>query len=191
MRAKEARDIPIHEFLDGSGIKPALQRRSGKELWYSSPLRHGDSNPSFKVDTTKNLRFDFGLAQGGNVIDLVCLLTQSSVKEALAILDRSGLGAYSGYATRGSTTNGAKMYAKELQTALGVEEIISNEKAILKASLGEKTNVASEKEKSGLELIGVAELDSPLLLTYLQSRQIDLTVVKRYLKQVCFKSRRP
>jgi hypothetical protein len=59
MRAKEAKTISISAFLERSGIKPSLQRKSGSELWYSSPLRSGDNHPSFKVDTVKNLRFDF------------------------------------------------------------------------------------------------------------------------------------
>lgn len=91
MRADQARLIPIATFLDRAGIKPARITREGRELWYSSPLRDGDSTPSFKVDTAKNLWFDHGLARGGNVIDLVIEMRRVTVKEALAILD-SGFG---------------------------------------------------------------------------------------------------
>lgn len=36
---------------------------------YRSPLR-ADSNASFSVSLDKNLWYDFGTSQGGNVIDL-------------------------------------------------------------------------------------------------------------------------
>lgn len=86
MRAVEARKIPIPLFLQRSGIKPARRSQNGRQLWYNSPLRAGDAGPSFKVDTVLNLRYDHGLARGGNVIDLVVDLRKVSVKEALAIL---------------------------------------------------------------------------------------------------------
>lgn len=86
MRADQARHIPIADYLERSGIKPAKVTRQGRELWYSSPIRDGDSSPSFKVDTVKNLWFDHGIARGGNVIDLVIEMRGVTVKEALAIL---------------------------------------------------------------------------------------------------------
>jgi len=63
MRAKEAKKISISEYLQREGYKPLKARLSGRELWFSSPLRAGDSNPSFKVDTQFNLWFDHGLAR--------------------------------------------------------------------------------------------------------------------------------
>lgn len=86
MRADQARHIPIPDYLERCGIKPARVTRQGRELWYSSPIRDGDSDPSFKVDTLKNLWFDHGIARGGNVIDLVVEMRRVTVKEALAIL---------------------------------------------------------------------------------------------------------
>lgn len=176
MRAKEARDIPISEFLDRSGIKPAVQRKSGRELWYSSPLRNGDSDPSFKVDTVKNLWFDFGMAKGGNVIDLVCELTHSTVKEALAILDRSGANNHVGY-TR---------FKQSSQKTFNQTE--STQKSTVQTSLlDEKIGLAGEKEKGGLELLQVADIQKPYLLAYLQTRKIDLEIARVYLKQIRFK----
>ena len=86
MRADQARQIPIALYLERAGIKPAKVTRQGRELWYTSPIRNGDSTPSFKVDTLLNLWFDHGLAKGGNVIDLVIEMRRVTVKEALAIL---------------------------------------------------------------------------------------------------------
>ena len=169
MRAKEARDISISEYLDYAGIKPAKQRLSGRELWYSSPLRTGDSHPSFKVDTVKNLWFDFGLFKGGNIVDLVCELTNSTVKQALAILDRSEANKGVNYRRIKPTT--------PLPSKLPVQTSL----------LDEKKSVAGEKEKGSLELIQVTELQKPYLLEYLQFRKIDLAVARLYLKQISFK----
>jgi hypothetical protein len=163
MRAKEAKAISIRVFLEHSGIKPSIQRKSGTECWYSSPIRNGDKHPSFKVDTIKNLRFDFGLAQGGDIINLVCELTKprATVKQALAILEESGLAGYS--------------FSRSVQ------------KSNLQISLPDKKiNVAGEKEKS-FTIISITELHTPYLIAYLQARNIKLSIARQYLKEVCFK----
>ncbi len=100
MRAIEARQIPINDYLEREGIKPAHVRQGGNVLWYSSPLRAGDSDPSFKVDTQKNLWFDHGMSRGGNVIDLVCELRNMTVRDALRLLEETGL--YRGVVVPGS-----------------------------------------------------------------------------------------
>ena len=91
MRAKEAKTIQLSAYLNLLGMKPAKSRHLGQELRYCSPIRSGDTNPSFKVDTKKNVRFDQGIAKGGTIIDLVMEISHVSVKEALAVLERSGL----------------------------------------------------------------------------------------------------
>lgn len=117
MRADQARHIPIVDYLERSGIKPAKVTRQGRELWYSSPIREGDDSPSFKVDTLKNLWFDHGVARGGNVIDLVVEMRRVTVKEALAILG-------SGYAgsspAREPLPGGAPAGENENETSLEV-----------------------------------------------------------------------
>ena len=49
------------------GIHPSKQR--GNALWYSAPYRT-ERTPSFKVDTSKNVWFDFGIGKGGDIFDL-------------------------------------------------------------------------------------------------------------------------
>lgn len=166
MRAKEAREIHIDEYLSLAGINPAKQAKGGKELWYSSPIRHGDLHPSFKVDTTKNLWFDFGIAKGGNVIDLVCELQNTTVKEALAILERTGL--YSGsHRTNSPTLNQAST-------------IFKKEPEIKK--------IAGEKEKSCVfDVLKVSSINNDSLINLLRERKINLNIAKKYLKQVKYK----
>ena len=44
-------------------------RRQGDSLWYKSPFRD-EQEPSFKVNTERNLWYDFGAGKGGNIIAL-------------------------------------------------------------------------------------------------------------------------
>ncbi len=165
MRAKEAKTIPISAYLSREGIKPLKQRKGGVELWYSSPLRAGDSNPSFTVNTEHNIWYDHGLATGGTIIDLICGLENATVKEALGILDLSGLVP--------GTSADLSAYA-------------------LLPSFSDKAGLAVKKEKqveSTFELKGESAIRSPALLQYLDSRCIDHDIAGRYLKEIRFCSR--
>jgi hypothetical protein len=84
MNIAQAKQIPIETFLDKAGYKPASSKAS--DLWYRSPLRE-ENTPSFKVNRILNTWFDFGLDQGGTIIDLVCVMFNESVKDALHRLD--------------------------------------------------------------------------------------------------------
>lgn len=67
MDARQMREIPIADFLSAMGIHPTKQK--GNALWYSAPYRT-ERTPSFKVDTSKNVWFDFGIGKGGDIFDL-------------------------------------------------------------------------------------------------------------------------
>lgn len=64
---KEIKSIPLATFLSRLGHEPTS--RKGTRLWYKSPLRQ-EHTPSFKVETSLNCWYDFGLGRGGNIIDL-------------------------------------------------------------------------------------------------------------------------
>lgn len=72
---KEIKTIPLADFLSCLGHEPAI--RKGTRLWYKSPLRQ-EQTPSFKVETTLNCWYDFGIGKGGNIIDLAAELYQST-----------------------------------------------------------------------------------------------------------------
>ena len=72
---KEIKSIPLATFLSQLGHEPTV--RKGTRLWYKSPLRQ-EQTPSFKVETTLNCWYDFGLGRGGNIIDLATELYQST-----------------------------------------------------------------------------------------------------------------
>jgi DNA primase len=80
MRIETAKRIPIVSILGNPS------RIVGNSYWYYSPL-HSEATPSFKVDVSKNLWYDFGIGKGGTIIDLVMLINDCNVSEALKILD--------------------------------------------------------------------------------------------------------
>ncbi len=165
MRAKDAKTIPISDYLSREGVNPVKQRKSGGELWYSSPLRAGDSNPSFTINTEHNIWYDHGLAIGGTIIDLICTLENATVKESLAILDSSGLSP--------GTPIDLSYFAKL-------------------PSFSEKAGLAGKKEKVGestFEIKSETDIRNPALLQYLDSRCIDHDIAGRYLKEIRFCSR--
>jgi len=169
MNIAQAKCIPISAYLERQGIQPKKTRQSGRELWYHSPIRDGDENPSFKVDTVKNLWFDHGKVQGGNIIDLVREICSCDVRDALQHLEQTRLysPALSAPATsmprRASRGNG-------------------------EASPRQKT-AEGEKEKSGaFELLSSGALKHPALLQYLTKRGINLDIAREYLSEITFKA---
>ena len=80
---KEARKVEIQKVLQDLKVLP--ERSTPKGFWYLSPLRK-ETRPSFFVSKLKNLWYDFGIGQGGNVIDLVVNLKKCSPWEALHFL---------------------------------------------------------------------------------------------------------
>ncbi len=82
MNIKQAKQIPLEDFLERLGHKPS--RNSGSQLWYLSPLR-AEETPSFKINQQRNLWYDFGTGEGGDILDLVKELERTSnTSEALA-----------------------------------------------------------------------------------------------------------
>lgn len=168
MRADQAKTIDISNYLQYvEGITPDRTRMNGRELWYRSPIRDGDKTPSFKVDTVINAWYDHGTLVGGNVLDLVIAIRNCTVKEALAILERSGL-------YQGGTVSPYRPYARS--------KAQSNIQGI------PKNRVAVEKEKSqAMQIIKISELKNYVLCDYVSSRGIDLDIARKYLKEVSFK----
>ncbi len=83
MNCNEAKKIDIISFLAKNGINPDYNQ--GVNYWYKSPLRD-ENNPSFKVNSYKNLWFDFGIGDGGDIIKLTSLLFKVDSSNALKIL---------------------------------------------------------------------------------------------------------
>jgi len=91
LSCEQARKIPIVKALEFLGHLPT--RNTEKEAWFLSPLR-SETQASFKVSKSLNCWYDHGLGKGGNCIDLICILQNIAVREALAILALVNTGNY-------------------------------------------------------------------------------------------------
>ena len=60
MNIQEAKQIKIADYLQSLGYSPVKQQ--GNCLWYKSPFRQ-ETEASFKVNTDRNLWFDYGLVK--------------------------------------------------------------------------------------------------------------------------------
>jgi hypothetical protein len=68
MNIQQAKRLPLEHILEKLGHKPHHERHG--ELWYVSPFRQ-EAEPSFKINPARNIWYDFGRGQGGNVIDFM------------------------------------------------------------------------------------------------------------------------
>lgn len=71
MNIAQIKQIDLVDYLKAIGFSPT--KESTKSAWYHAPYRE-DRTPSFKVNKDKNMWYDFGTAQNGDIIDLATLL---------------------------------------------------------------------------------------------------------------------
>lgn len=72
-KATTARESFLTTVKERSRLEEVVQpgdsgwtRKSDDDWWCSSPLRSGDSTPSFHIEISKQRWYDFGLAEGGD-----------------------------------------------------------------------------------------------------------------------------
>jgi hypothetical protein len=87
----EIRDMDIMSFLAEYGYKPV--KENDHKAWYLSPIREGESKPSFYVIIGSNRWVDMGLdGRSHSIIDLVCSMESVDVRGAINILkSKSGI----------------------------------------------------------------------------------------------------
>lgn len=74
MNIEQAKSIPLSDILSKLGHEPVKNKK--QEAWYLSPFR-AEKTPSFKLHLAKNIWFDFGEGQGGDVIAFACQYLKS------------------------------------------------------------------------------------------------------------------
>ena len=84
INCETARNFPVEKALKKLGHFP--NRETEQEAWFLSPFR-SETQASLKVSKRKNRWYDHGLGIGGNVIDLVIMVLNCTVKEVLAFLN--------------------------------------------------------------------------------------------------------
>ncbi len=75
--------LSIRAYLAERGLYPTND--NSRYGLYLSPLRE-ERTPSFKVDYLQNLWYDFGLGEGGSIIDLVMRLERCDFVQAVRLL---------------------------------------------------------------------------------------------------------
>ena len=87
MNIAQIKQIDLVDYLRAIGFSPT--KESAKSAWYRAPYRE-DRTPSFKVNKDKNLWYDFGTAQNGDIIDLAELLYKSKdVSRLLKLIENA------------------------------------------------------------------------------------------------------
>ncbi|NLR56927.1 DNA primase [Chitinophaga polysaccharea] len=76
----EAKRIDIVDYLASLGYQP--QKFRGEDYWYLSPFRE-ENTASFKVNRRLNLFYDFGIGQGGSIVDFGMLFYRCGIPEVL------------------------------------------------------------------------------------------------------------
>ena len=180
MRADQAKTIPLIDYLAHEGHKPIRTRQNGREFWYQSPIRQGEKTASFKVDAVLNKWYDHGLGEGGNTLDLAIAIHQATVRDALRILERTGL--FSPYAV---PTVGRVAVRSTAGKAEG-QKSLSHIGEVLEAKKQAIEKEKAERRDTALKVTKVMDIRHPALLEYLAERKIDRAVAQIYLQEVHF-----
>jgi hypothetical protein len=159
---EQAKLIDLVDYLASLGYFPKKIRN--QDYWYNSPFRQ-EATPSFKVNKSRNIWFDFGQGKGGDLIDFGVQYFKSSVGELLERLSGHTL-------------------AKNLSFHPPISD---NEKS--GQSLSSPGFTAGEKKEPSTGKILILD-EQPLasipLLQYFQKRQIPIQIAERFCKQIDF-----
>lgn len=89
MNIAQAKLIPLQTFLEKIGLQPDISKGNERDIWYSSPFRPQEKDPSFHINPTNNTWYDFGKAKGGTIIDFVMEYKNCTPKAALNFIENN------------------------------------------------------------------------------------------------------
>ena len=144
MNIAEAKQISIVDYLRQIG-HTAVRVRNG-QYWYRSPLREED-NPSFKVNDRTNEWYDFGIAEGGDLIEL-----------------------------------GKRLYHTD--DVSKVLTRISGNHAALAKEPKRTARLQSYHAEDSMGDVRIMPLSHHALLSYVQSRGIDVGIAKTFCQEI-------
>lgn len=148
--AKE--QIDIVEYLSSLGHQPIKQ--NGSDYWYLSPL-HEEHTASFKVDSHKQVWFDHGTGQGGDLIDFIKTFHHCDFKEAIV----------------------------KMKEYLNIQEL-PMETTPLQSNPPKETINSSSDPNRHLQILSEHPIGKRYLKQYIQSRGISFSLAEQYLKEV-------
>ncbi len=83
---QDAKQLDLVAYLEQLGYAPVKIKNNN--YWYQSPLRD-EKTASFKINKSLNCWFDFGLGEGGSIIDFGIKYFNCSIKDFLGRLNES------------------------------------------------------------------------------------------------------
>lgn len=84
LSCEQAKQMDMVDYLASLGFSP--DKIKNDDYWYHSPLRD-ERTASFKINRKKNVWYDHGTGQGGNLVDFGLLYHKCSVAELLEKLN--------------------------------------------------------------------------------------------------------
>ncbi len=89
MNIAQAKQLPMKALLAALGCQPHHEEKG--EIWYLSPFRE-EHEPSFKINLDRNIWFDFGEGEGGNILDFAMKYYATDLRGALQHLASLNIG---------------------------------------------------------------------------------------------------
>ncbi len=161
MNIKQAKErFTLQSLLALLGHQPDKKKSKAHDLWYNSPLRPGEKDPSFHIDSRNDIYKDFGdTEKGGDLIWFAQQYLKSQGKE------------YS--------VSSALKWFEELDGGTQVHTF--NKKAYKKV-------LETSKEAQPYKILSDKDIFSKALLDYLDKKGLPLPLSKKYLRQIYFQN---
>lgn len=165
MNTDQANKLPLPEIVESIGGKFSHKDSHGS-LWYNSPLRSGDLDPSFHITLVSNYKLgriwvwkDFG-GEGGSVVDLIMRRYKVDVAGALRVLEED--------------------------LKLGKLDLLPEPEQPAQRVAAPAQRMAQKKESADpvFDDVRVEALANKALKGYLYGRGIDFWVARSYVKEM-------
>lgn len=151
MNVAQAKQLRMQDLLAALGCQPHHETKG--EIWYPSPFRH-ENEPSFKINLERNIWYDFGEGEGGNILDFAMKYYATDLRGALRQLVALNIGTLLQPVTKPATV--AKRAAVK----------------------------AAQTSADGLTVTSVQPLSNPALIRYLEQRCIPLEIARDYVQEM-------
>ncbi len=179
MNCAEANELSLISYLSFLGHQP--QKIRGEDHWYLSPLRE-EREPSFKVNSKKNVWYNHGTGRGGTLVDFGTLYHTCSIIHFLQKLSLFSFHPHSPLLIKGSITELDEKRKELEKRARGTTE---------RTPVHRHTHTGEEKKGSVPEpdLIVIAAkspITDPRLCRYAATRKIPEDVLNQYCKEAFF-----
>lgn len=158
MNIKQVKDSwTLEKLLQQMGFTPDPRKSKGHDLWYGSPFRPSEAEPSFHIHAGHNIWNDFGLAESRSGGDMLFFVQR--------LLEEQG---------KPHSISDVLQWFRDLS---GGSIVPLSPKALQR--------VAVVKEEA-FKILSTKPIFSQALFDYLEERAISRTVAGRYLQQVYF-----